>query len=72
MKCPECNAAELVHGTRDQLYTYKGNTTTISAVTGDFCPVCNESLTALEETQRIMTLMQAFSKQVDEAQADPV
>ena len=42
MKCPCCAAAELVHDTRDMPYIYKGETTTIPAVTGDFCPACGE------------------------------
>ena len=43
MKCPVCGAAELIRDTRDQSYTYKGETTVIQAVTGDFCPACAES-----------------------------
>ena len=39
MKCPVCGAAELIHDTRDLPYTYKGETTVIAAVTGDFCRV---------------------------------
>jgi HTH-type transcriptional regulator/antitoxin MqsA len=34
MKCPCCGAAELIHDTRDMPCTYKGETTTIPAVTG--------------------------------------
>ena len=33
MKCPVCGAAELIHDTRDLPYTYKGEATTIPAVT---------------------------------------
>jgi HTH-type transcriptional regulator/antitoxin MqsA len=36
MKCPSCAAAELMHDTRDMPYTYKGESTIIPAVTGDF------------------------------------
>lgn len=36
MKCPVCGAAELIHDTRDLPYTYKGESTFITAVTGDF------------------------------------
>ncbi len=36
MKCPVCGAAELIPDTRDQPYSYKGETTTISSVTGEF------------------------------------
>ena len=45
MKCPVCGAAELIHDTRDLPYTYKGETTIIPAVTADFCPACDESIT---------------------------
>jgi YgiT-type zinc finger domain-containing protein len=31
-----------IHDTRDMPYTYKGDSTTIEAVTGDFCPACGE------------------------------
>jgi len=34
MKCPCCGVAALIHDTRDMSYTYKGETTTISTVTG--------------------------------------
>ncbi len=42
MKCPCCGAAKLIHDTREMPYTYKGESTTIPAVTGDFCLACGE------------------------------
>ena len=72
LKCPVCGAAELVHDTRDLPYTYKGETTTIPAVTADFCPACAESITDMVETERVMREMQAFNKQVNAAIVDPV
>ncbi len=72
LKCPVCGAAELVHDTRDLPYTYKGETTTIAAVTADFCPACAESITYMVETERVMREMQAFNKQVNAAIVDPV
>ena len=71
MKCPVCGAAELIHDTRDLPYTYKGETTTIPAVTADFCPACDESITDMAETGRVMREMQAFNKQVNAAIVDP-
>jgi len=71
MKCPVCGAAELIHDTRDLLYTYKGETATIFTVTADFCPACDESITGMAETDRVMHEMQAFSKQVNAAIVDP-
>lgn len=71
MKCPSCAAAELVHDIRDLPYTYKGESTLIPAVNGDFCPACDEVLTDAEESKRTMTLMLAFNKQVNAAIVDP-
>jgi HTH-type transcriptional regulator/antitoxin MqsA len=71
MKCPVCGATELIHDTRDLPYTYKGETTVIAAVTGDFCPACAESILDAAESNRVMREMRAFSKQVNAAIVDP-
>jgi len=71
MKCPVCGAAELVHDTRDLPYTYKGETTVIRAVTGDFCPACSESILDATESDRVMREMRAFSRRVNAAIVDP-
>ncbi len=71
MKCPVCGAAELIRDTRDLPYTYKGETTLIAAVRGDFCPACAESILDAAESNRVMREMQAFSKQVNAAIVDP-
>jgi HTH-type transcriptional regulator/antitoxin MqsA len=71
MKCPVCGAAELIHDTRDLPYVYKGEATSIPAVTAEFCPACDESITDMAETDRVMREMQAFNKQVNAAIVDP-
>lgn len=71
MKCPVCGAAKLVHDTRDLPYTYKGETTLIAGVTGDFCPACAESILDAAQSDRVMREMRAFSKQVNAAIVDP-
>jgi HTH-type transcriptional regulator / antitoxin MqsA len=71
MKCPTCAAAELVHDTRDIPYIYKGEATLIPAVTGDFCPACDESILAVEESRRTMALMLGFNKQINASIVDP-
>ena len=71
MKCPVCGAAKLIHDTRDLTYTYKGESTVIAAVTGDFCPVCAESILDERESNRVMQAMRAFSRQVNSAVVDP-
>ena len=71
MKCPCCGAAELIHDTRDMPYTYKGETTTIAAVTGDFCPACGEIIFDPEQGDRYSEWMGTFQRQVNAAFVDP-
>jgi HTH-type transcriptional regulator/antitoxin MqsA len=71
MKCPSCAAAKLVHDTRDMPYTYKGESTTIPAVTGDFCPACGEAVLDRAESTRTSTAMLEFNKQVNASIVDP-
>ncbi len=69
--CPSCGAAAMVHDTRDLPYTYKGETTTLPAVTGDFCTACDESILDAAQSRRAMQMMQAFTRQVNAAIVDP-
>jgi HTH-type transcriptional regulator / antitoxin MqsA len=71
MKCPACGAAKLVRDTRDMPYTYKGESTVISSVTGDFCPACGEVVLDAGESVRTSALMLAFNKQVNASIVDP-
>ena len=71
MKSPSCGAAKLVHDTRDLPYTYKGETTILSKVTGDFCSACDESNLDAAESRRAMKLMLAFNKRVNAAIVAP-
>ena len=71
MKCPSCAAAELVHDTRDMRYIYKGESTIIPAVTGDFCAACGEAVLDRAESTRTSTAMLEFNKQVNASIVDP-
>lgn len=72
MKCPTCEAVELIHDTRDRPYTYKGESTVIPAVTGDFCPACDESVLDVTESMRVSAAMLDFTKQVNASIVDPL
>jgi HTH-type transcriptional regulator/antitoxin MqsA len=72
MKCPSCGQADLVRDTRDMPYTYKGEATIIPAVTGDFCPACDEVVLDANEARRTSALMRELTKQVNAAIVDPV
>lgn len=71
MKCPVCGSAELVHDTRDIPHIYKGETTVIPAVTGDFCPSCGEVILDKEHGDRLSQLMGIFHRQVNASIVDP-
>ncbi len=71
MKCPACGVAELVHDTRDVPYTYKGESTIIPAVTGDYCAACGEVVMDMGEGNLHSATMLVFNKQVSASIVDP-
>lgn len=71
MKCLSCTAAKLVNDTRDMPYTYKGESTTIPAVCGCFCPACGESVLDASESARVSAAMLEFNKQVNASIVEP-
>jgi HTH-type transcriptional regulator / antitoxin MqsA len=71
MKCPVCAGANMVRDTRDISYTYKGETTTLPQLTGQFCPACDESLLDLKESGRAMRMMAAWKKEINAGMIDP-
>jgi HTH-type transcriptional regulator/antitoxin MqsA len=71
MKCPVCGGAELLRDTRDVPYVYKGESTEIPALTGDFCPACAEVVLDASESDRYGAAVKAFIKQVNAAIVDP-
>lgn len=71
MKCPSCAAAELIHDTRDLPYSYKGESTILPAVSGDFCPACGEVVLDRAESARTSAAMLEFNKQVNATIVDP-
>ncbi len=70
MKCPVCGAAELFHDTRDLSYVYKGESTIIPAVAGDYCPACAEVILDMAEAQRYGLLIGEFNQQVNASIVD--
>ena len=71
MRCPICAQAELVADTRELPNTYKGESTTIQAVTGEFCPACGEAILDASESTRTSALMLEFNRQVNASIVDP-
>lgn len=71
MKCPSCGAAGMARDTRDLPYIYKGESTLIPAITGDFCAACGEILLDQEHGDRYSELIGQFQRQVNAAYVDP-
>jgi HTH-type transcriptional regulator/antitoxin MqsA len=71
MKCPVCDTIEMVPDTRDIDYTYKGESTVIPTVAGDYCPACGEAVLSKDESARVSALMLEFNKQVNASIVDP-
>ena len=71
MKCPTCGDAELTRDTRDLPYVYKGETTLLSEIAGDFCPACGEGVFDADQSRRLGALMAAFNRQINAAVVDP-
>lgn len=71
MLCPHCGEANLVRDTRDMPYTYKGESTTLPSVTGDFCLACGEAVLDASESARVSGLMLGFNKQINASAVAP-
>jgi len=71
MNCPNCGAASVVHETRDLPYTYKGQTTTIHGVEGDYCDACGDAVFSREAGDRYGAEIQAFIKKVNASAGAP-
>ena len=70
MKCPNCSAGTMPD-TRDIPYVYKGESTQIPLVKGDFCPACGEIVLEAAESARVSAAMLEFNKQVNASIVDP-
>jgi HTH-type transcriptional regulator / antitoxin MqsA len=71
MKCPICAKKKMVHDTRDLPYIYKGESTSIPDVTGDFCSACGEVILDTKDSARASALMLDFNKRVNASTVDP-
>ncbi|SER22798.1 XRE family transcriptional regulator [Pseudomonas luteola] len=65
MRCPMCGQADLVHDTRDLPYSYKGQTTLIKGMTGDYCDACDDAIFSYDETGRLSQAMADFRRKID-------
>lgn len=71
MRCPICGGAELAPGTQDMPYRYKGESTLILGVCGEYCSACGEAVLSHDEAMRVSEQMSAFERRVNAAAVDP-
>lgn len=70
MRCPQCGGAELVHEVRSVPYTYRGETTLIPGVRGDWCPKCGDGVMPMGDDS-LGEAMLAFNREVNARVVDP-
>lgn len=44
MKCPACGHTQMTTEIKDETLSYNGQTLTLHAMKGDFCPICGEGV----------------------------
>lgn len=64
MKCPACGHPEMVAKTRDETLTYKGQSLTLHAMHGEFCPACGEGIWGAESYRRYTEAQAALLRAV--------
>ncbi len=69
--CPECGASSPVHDIRGVPYTYKGQTTTIPAVSGYHCAACGEVTLDRDAVDRYSESVGEFQRTVNAGLVDP-
>ncbi len=65
MNCFECGEASYIEDSRDMAYAYKGKSTIIPAVTGEYCTNCNVPLLPYASYVRTENAKRAFEAMID-------
>ena len=71
MKCPICGLDDLKTVIRNLPYTYKGESITISGLSGQHCPSCDETILEGADLQRFSDEAAALNKRVNATVIDP-
>jgi len=64
MKCPACGHSEMVAKTRDETLSYGGQSLTLHAMHGEFCPSCGEGVWDAESYRRYIEAQAALLRAV--------
>ncbi|QBE63171.1 type II TA system antitoxin MqsA family protein [Pseudoduganella lutea] len=69
--CPECGTPSPVHEVRDVSYTYKGRSTVIEGLEGDYCGACGEAVFTRKDGDRYSTAIAEFARKINGEVVDP-
>ena len=64
MKCPACGHAEMASKVQDETLSYGGQSLTLHAMKGDFCPICGEGIWDEESYRRYSETQSAIIRAV--------
>lgn len=64
MKCPACGHHEMVEKTCDETLSYGGQSLTLHAMRGEFCPICGEGLWDADSYRRYTEAQAALLRSV--------
>ena len=64
MKCPACGHPEMVVKTQDETLSYGGQSLTLHAMSGEFCPSCGEGVWDSESYRRYTEAQTALLRAV--------
>ena len=70
-KCPVCGGGYLHHETRNLPYEYKGHSTVLRDISGEFCDACEEIIFTPEESNAFSVAANAFRTEVNSQNFDP-
>ena len=70
-KCPICGSTSLKHDTRDLPYEYKGKSTRLPAISGEYCGACGEIIFTAAESAAFTAAASAFRADVNSLSFDP-
>ena len=64
MKCPACGKAEMISKIQDEILSHEGQSLTLHAMKGEFCPACGEGIWDDESYRRYTEAQAAIIRAV--------
>lgn len=65
MQCPICGSAELISDIKNIEYTYKGHSTVLENISGDFCQACDEIIMDQQQGDHYIQQINFFQQNIN-------